>query len=143
MKTLLLIIICLFSYVQFSCAKQRPKNQPNIIVILSDDLSWSLPGFNGGKTVPSPNLDRLANEGVMLTQFYVQSVCSPTRASMLTGRYPFRTGVEKRPHVNDVAGMLSDERTLADALSDAGYFTAIFGKWHLGKIGRASCRERV
>lgn len=122
--------LCLLFF--FKLGTSAEKEHPNIIVILSDDLSWSFPGFNGGTTVPSPNLDKLAKEGVMMTQFYVQSVCAPTRASMLTGRYPFRTGVEERPHANDVAGMLCDERTLADALSDAGYFTAIFGKWHLG-----------
>jgi len=90
MKNVFKLIPILF--LMFSCqsgysSKVKP---PNIIVILTDDLSWSLPGFNGGTLVPSPNLDQLAKEGTLLTQFYMQSVCAPTRANMLTGRYPFR-----------------------------------------------------
>ena len=105
--------------------------KPNIVVILADDMNRHHPGFNGGP-VSTPNLDRLTREGTRLTQFYVHAVCSPTRAAFLTGRYPFRIGMEERSHGNDVAGMLTDERTLAAAFQGAGYFTAIIGKWHLG-----------
>lgn len=110
----------------------EPARRPNIVIFLSDDMGWTQLGMNGGKEVPTPNVDRIAREGVKLTQFYVQSVCSPTRAALLTGRYPFRNGMEERSHGNDAAGMLADERTLAQALRSAGYATAIFGKWHLG-----------
>ena len=108
-----------------------PAKKTNIVVILADDMPWNYPGFNGGPC-ETPNLDRLAKEGTRLTQFYVHSVCSPTRAAFLTGRYPFRNGMEERSHGNDVAGMLPDERTLAQALKPSGYDTALLGKWHLG-----------
>lgn len=122
------LLACLFTNA-FAAAGVRP---PNIVIFLSDDMAWGQPGFQGGREIPTPHLDRLAREGVRLTQFYVQSVCSPTRAALLTGRYPFRNGMEERNHGNDRAGMLRDERTLAQALKAAGYSTGIFGKWHLG-----------
>ena len=114
-------------------AASRADERPNIVVILSDDMSWNSPGFNGGTVVPTPNLDRIAKEGVKMTQFYVSPVSTPTRATLMTGRYPFRTGGEKRPHGNDTYGMRTDERTIAEALRDAGYYTVLIGKWHLGE----------
>ena len=112
-------------------ARKAVASKPNIVVFLADDMPWHYLGFNGGPC-ETPNLDRLAREGTRLTQFYVHSVCSPTRAAFLTGRYPFRNGMEERSHGNDIAGMLPDERTLAQALKQAGYDTALIGKWHLG-----------
>ena len=122
----------MFLALGLACAFAAGSPRPNIVIFLSDDMGWNQVGFNGGKAIATPNIDRIAREGVKLTQFYVQSVCSPTRAALLTGRYPFRNGMEERSHGNDVAGMLPDERTLAQALKSAGYATAIFGKWHLG-----------
>ena len=131
MKLMTASLIVLAGLVVTSNIAAAEPSRPNIVVLLADDMHWHHPGFNGGP-VSTPNLDRLAREGTRLTQFYVHSVCSPTRAALLTGRYPFRTGMEERSHGNDVAGMLTDERTMADALHDAGYYTAIIGKWHLG-----------
>jgi len=106
-----------------------PAARPNIVVILSDDAAWKDFGFQGGEH-PTPRIDRLAKEGVRLTQFYVQPLCTPTRSALLTGRYPFRTATRKR--FRTTGGMPEEERTLAEALADVSYQTAIVGKWHLG-----------
>src|SRR5688572_19714642 len=102
--------------------------QPNIVVLLADDLGWRDVGFHGGNA-PTPHLDKLAREGVELSQHYVFTVCSASRASLLTGRYCTRYGF---------AGALNTRAlplhtvTLASALRERGYDTAICGKWHLG-----------
>jgi arylsulfatase A-like enzyme len=105
---------------------------PNILFFLVDDLGWSDVGFHGG-SIATPHIDRLAAAGTRLEAFYVQNLCSPTRAALLTGRYPIRHGLQMsvvRPWAQH--GLPQKERTLADALKQAGYTTAIVGKWHLG-----------
>ena len=114
----------------------QAQTRPNFVVFLSDDMGWEQVGFNGGKEVPTPSIDRIAEEGVKLTQFYVQPVCSPTRACLLTGRYAWKNGMEVRPTAESRHGMLLDEGTIAEALREVGYHTWMVGKWHLGEWQR-------
>ena len=110
----------------------RP-NRPNVILFLTDDQGWGDLGHHGNPYVRTPKLDTFARAAVEITRFHVSPVCSPTRASLMTGRYNFRTGV------TDVFGpkcqMDPAEVTLAETLRAAGYATGIFGKWHLGDDG--------
>jgi len=104
--------------------------RPNVLLIITDDQGYGDLGIHGNPTIHTPHLDRLARQSVGFRSFYVSPVCSPTRASLLTGRYNYRTGV-----VDTYLGrslMHGDEITLAEMLSGAGYRTGIFGKWHLG-----------
>lgn len=111
---------------------QSQQKPPNVIVILADDLGYGDLGCFGS-TIPTPNIDRLASEGIRLTRFYSASpVCSPSRAALLTGRYPARTGVVNVLMPGDKIGLNADERTISRVLKDAGYRTGCIGKWHLG-----------
>ncbi len=109
---------------------QPEGRRPNVVLIMTDDQGYGDVGFHGNPQIRTPNLDRLARESVRVANFCVSPVCSPTRASLLTGRYNYRTGV-----VDTYLGrsmMRSDETTIAEVLGPAGYRTGIFGKWHLG-----------
>ena len=111
--------------------------RPHIVLLLADDLGWGDVGFHRSK-IATPSIDALAGRGVQLEQFYVQPICTPTRAALLTGRYPMRLGLQVgvvRPWSDH--GLPLDERTMASALRDVGYATAIFGKWHLGHAAPA------
>jgi arylsulfatase A-like enzyme len=107
-----------------------PDRPPNVVVIITDDQGHGDLGFHGNPRIRTPHLDALAARSVRLTRFYVSPVCSPTRASLLTGRYNYRTGVCDTYLGRSL--MHGDEVTLAEMLAAAGYATAIFGKWHLG-----------
>ena len=110
--------------------EQAEREQPNVIVILTDDQGWGDLSFNGNTNLRTPNIDRIAQTGVRFDRFYVCPVCAPTRAEFLTGRYHLRGGVlgvsrgEER--------LDPDERTIAHYFKAAGYKTAAFGKWHNG-----------
>ena len=120
-------------------------DNPNVIFILADDQGWGDAGYNGHPSARTPNLDRLAADGTVIKNFYVNgTVCSPSRAAFLTGMYPARLGfhhITSKPDVNkqrQVPDWLDPEvRTIADAFKKAGYATAHFGKWHLGKYAGA------
>ena len=109
---------------------------PNIVVILADDHGYGDLSSYGGPNLHTPNLDQLVSEGIKFTQFYANSpVCSPSRAALMTGRYPDLVGVPGviRTHASQNWGYLSqDAVTLPDMLKEAGYYNAIIGKWHLG-----------
>lgn len=110
---------------------------PNILYIVADDLGWKDVGFHGATDLKTPNLDKLANEGVRLERFYVQPMCTPTRAALMTGRYPFRYGLQTIVIPSKgTYGLATDEYTLPQTLKDAGYRTEMIGKWHLGHADR-------
>jgi len=110
--------------------------RPNLIVIMADDLGYADVGFNGCQDIPTPHIDSIAKEGVQFTSGYVPySVCGPSRAGFITGRYQQRFGFERNPQYrpNDPEmGLTTDETTIADALGSVGYRCGIVGKWHLG-----------
>lgn len=117
-----------------AAAARVPERPPNIIVILADDLGYGDIGANGSTLTRTPALDRMAAEGVRLTDFYASAnVCTPSRAALMTGRYAIRSGLAKGViHPPSTHGLPPGEVTIAEMLKARGYRTALIGKWHLG-----------
>lgn len=120
----------------FSLFLNAQNNKPNIIIIMTDDMGYADVGFNGCKDIPTPNIDRIANEGIRFDEGYVSfPVCGPSRAGFLTGRYQDRFGFTTNPSIdpnNPIAGLPIEEETMAQVLKKANYNNAIIGKWHMG-----------
>ena len=119
-----------FCFVHFVAAENK---KPNIILVMADDLGFGDVAYNGNPTVHTPHLDKMAEEGIRLDQFYAAfPVCSPTRASCLTGRHPFRYGIEWAGELP----LKREEITIAEVLREQGYATGHFGKWHVGGLSK-------
>lgn len=134
----------MFAIIGLCCLSTHPSSaiaqshRPNILLIIADDLGYADVGVHGGCEVSTPNLDALAFSGVRCTQAYVTSpYCSPSRAGLLTGKYPTQFGHEFNPHdgVKDQLGMPLNQQTIANRLSQLGYATHAIGKWHQGFEG--------
>jgi arylsulfatase len=124
----LLLIRCL-------SPRHQRRNRPNILFILADNIGYGDLGVYGGgelRGAPTPRIDRLAAEGLRLTQFLVEPSCTPSRAALMTGRYSIRSGLSLVAVEGSSISLPAKEITIAEMLRDAGYSTAIFGKWHLG-----------
>jgi arylsulfatase A-like enzyme len=118
------------------CLTASAAKQPNVIVILADDLGNADLGYRGSD-IKTPNIDKLATEGVRIENFHGMPVCTPARAALMTGRYPMRYGLQTLViFPNHSYGLSTDERTLPQALKEAGYSTYMVGKWHLGHADR-------
>jgi arylsulfatase A-like enzyme len=132
-----LIAVCLQSTLFAAPTPEGTAERPNVLLILTDDQGYGDLSLYGNPYLKTPNLDRLGTEGVRFDRFYVNSVCAPSRASILTGRYAVRTGVYSVTQNGET--IKPSEVTIAKALQNAGYRTACFGKWHNGPQAQACC----
>lgn len=124
-------------FIHMSCMRVNTENtsKPNIVFIFADDLGYGDLGCFGAEDISTPNIDRIATEGIKFTEFYSASpVCSPSRAGLMTGRMPQRMGVNGVFFPESFTGMPTDEITIAEKLKEVGYSTGIVGKWHLGHM---------
>jgi arylsulfatase len=132
MKSLLALSIVFF----LTSYYVRAQEKPNVVIVFLDNFGYGEPGFNGGgilRGAATPSMDQLAAEGLRLTNFNVEVQCTPSRSALMTGRYAIRSGNATVPIGEGVYGLLKWEVTMAEMLSDVGYATGMFGKWHLGR----------
>lgn len=128
-RPVLASLVIAFSLSVTASAAEKPVN---LLIFYADDLGWGELGCQGNKEIPTPNIDSIAQNGLRCTQGYVAATyCSPSRAGLMTGKYPTRFGHEFNSTANK-SGLVLEERTLADRLKEQGYATACIGKWHLG-----------
>ncbi len=133
----IILAIIFLSFLNFNAKAENKSNQksnplPNIIFILADDMGYSDMSWQGSP-IQTPNLDWLADEGMFLSRNYVQPQCTPSRTAFLTGNYPYRYGLHEGVLMtNSMHGIPDQEKTIAEKLKEAGYYTAVIGKWHVG-----------
>ena len=134
----MIYFLYIFAFIQFSCSSGEQNGLPNFIIIFADDLGYGDLSSYGHPTIQTPNLDKMADEGMRFTQFYsASSICTPSRAALLTGKLPIRTGMYGKRSVlfpDNAKGLDPGEKTIASILKTYNYKTACIGKWHLGHL---------